>query len=67
MSIKYTDLNPKLPSREERNAVTPRKIFLKKNIDYVTRVQPKSQGSFNHGNSQTIELFDAIQTALDRS
>lgn len=68
MSVKYTDLNPKLPTRQEKNVAVPRKIFLKRNIDYVTRANRSPQGSFNSGNkNDTIDLYDAIQTAIDRN
>lgn len=65
--IKYTDTNPKLATREQKNAAIPRKIFLKRNIDYVTRAKRGSQGSFNTGNkNDTIDLYEAIQTAISR-
>ena len=67
MPVKYTDTNPKLPTREQKNAVAPRKIFLKRNIDYVTRAKRGIQGSFNSGNTNdTIDLYQTIQTAINR-
>ena len=66
--VNYTDTNPKLPTTQQKNVAVPRKIFLKKNIDYVTRPQKRAlQGSFNTGNNNgAIDLYNAIDTAISR-